>query len=253
MSSLIALGKRQTLLSHNEFLNFKNQKGFCKRFISQLNKKSNFPALAMTVPEATKYLKSVSISVPYVGSYMLSIALKSNRRAPSARGQIAFPHPFQEPPKICVFAKGAAADEALKSGATYVGAEDLVKKIQTEPLEFSKCFAHPNSAELLPQVAKLLGSKRLMPSIKRGTISDELKPLIESALTAVDYRQNDAGSINLPVGKLGFSDKELQENIEALVSNVRFTLAKLPGKVKVTVKHVHLSASHAIAIPLQYK
>ncbi|EPY53429.1 ribosomal protein subunit L1 [Schizosaccharomyces cryophilus OY26] len=215
-------------------------------------KSKESPSFSMTVPEATKYLRALSVSVPFDGSYVLSVGLRTRRGLPPVRGKVLFPHPFLEAPKLCVFAVGDAEREALQHGATYAGGENLVQKVLAGEIEFSKCLAHPNAAHLLPQVAKILGPKHLLPTTKRGTIVEEVGPAVEAAMKMTDYRETN-GVINVPVGKLNYDDKLLQDNVEALLNSIRSHISKLSTKVKVSIKNTHLFASNTISLPLPYK
>ncbi|EPX71288.1 ribosomal protein subunit L1 [Schizosaccharomyces octosporus yFS286] len=209
-------------------------------------------SFSMTVPEATKYLRALSVSVPFDGSYVLSVGLRTRRGLPPVRGKVLFPHPFHEIPKICVLAVGDAEREALEHGATYAGGENLVQKIIAGEIEFSKCLAHPSASHLLPKVAKILGPKHLLPTTKRGTIVEEIGPAVEAAMKMTDYREAN-GVINIPIGKLDYDDKLLQDNIEALLNSIRNHISQLSTKVKVSIKNTHLFASNTISLPLPYK
>ncbi|WBW71812.1 mitochondrial ribosomal protein subunit L1 [Schizosaccharomyces osmophilus] len=219
---------------------------------SYAKKSKESPSFSMTVPEVTKYLRALSVSVPFEGSYVLSVGLRTRRGLPPVRGKVLFPHPFLETPKVCVLAVGDAQREALEHGATYAGGENVVQKILAEEIEFSKCLAHPNASHLLPKVAKTLGPKHLLPAAKRGTIVEEVGPAVEAAMKMTDYREAN-GVINMPVGKLDYDEKLLQDNIEALLNSIRNHISQLPTKVKVTIKKTHLFASNTISLPLPYK
>ena len=131
------------------------------------------------------------------------------------RGSLYLPHGVGKPPVLAVFAKGEQAEEALKAGAEYVGAEDLVKMIEKKDIPFDKCIATPSMMGMVGKLGRILGPGGLMPNIKLGTITNDVSFAIsQSRMGEVNYRLEKTGVIACPVAKIRLSEKQILENIQ---------------------------------------
>jgi large subunit ribosomal protein L1 len=135
------------------------------------------------------------------------------------RGSVVMPHGIGKVARVVVFAKGDKEKEALEAGADYVGAEDLVAKIQQEGwLEFDRAVATPDMMSLVGRLGKILGPRGLMPNPKSGTVTFEVGRVVrEIKAGKVEFRVDKAGIIHAPVGKVSFSDEALVENARAII------------------------------------
>jgi large subunit ribosomal protein L1 len=135
------------------------------------------------------------------------------------RGSVVMPHGIGKVARVVVFAKGEKEKEALEAGADYVGAEDLVAKIQQEGwLEFDRAVASPDMMSLVGRLGKILGPRGLMPNPKSGTVTFEVGRVVrEIKAGKVEFRVDKAGIIHAPVGKVSFSDEALVENARAII------------------------------------
>jgi large subunit ribosomal protein L1 len=137
------------------------------------------------------------------------------------RGSVTLPHGLGKPVRVLVFAKGQKEREAQEAGADYVGAEDLVEKIQKGWLEFDKAVATPDVMGMVSKLGKILGPRGLMPNPKMGTVTfDVAKTVKELKAGRVEFRVDKAGNLHAPVGKLSFGKEKLMENIDALLETV---------------------------------
>lgn len=153
----------------------------------------------------------------------IDIALRVNMdpRRGTLRGTARLPHAFGKQEVIAVFARGAKADEARDAGASFVGAEDLVSKIERDEISFSKCLATPDMLGLVQGLARKLGPKGLMPNAKRGTVTNELRQAIsELAGPIVDYRIDKEAIVHAPIGHTGLASVALADNVHAFVKAV---------------------------------
>ena len=134
------------------------------------------------------------------------------------RGAVVLPHGTGKTVKILVFAKGPKADEALAAGADYVGAEELIPKIQNDGwLDFDVIVATPDMMGEVGRLGRVLGPKGLMPNPKTGTVTmDVTKAVEEIKAGKVTYRVDKAGNIHVPIGKVSFSDEKLVENFKTI-------------------------------------
>ena len=135
------------------------------------------------------------------------------------RGAVTLPHGTGKEVRVLVFAKGEKAKEAEEAGADYVGAEDLVQKIQKEGwLEFDKAVATPDMMPLVGRLGRILGPRGLMPNPKTGTVTmDVAKAVQELKKGKVDFRVDRAGNIHVPIGKVSFDTEKLYENAKAVL------------------------------------
>jgi large subunit ribosomal protein L1 len=135
------------------------------------------------------------------------------------RGSVVMPHGVGKVPRVAVFAKGEKDKEALEAGADYVGAEDLVAKIQQEGwLEFDRAVATPDMMGLVGRLGKILGPRGLMPNPKSGTVTFDVARVVrEIKAGKVEFRVDKAGIIHAPVGRVSFADEALVENARALI------------------------------------
>lgn len=135
------------------------------------------------------------------------------------RGSVVLPHGTGKPVRVLVFAKGDKAKEALEAGADYVGAEDLVEKIQKEGwLDFDKAVATPDMMGIVGRLGKILGPRGLMPNPKAGTVTmDVAKAVKDLKKGMIEFRVDKAGNIHVPIGKQSFTVDALYENAKAVI------------------------------------
>ena len=138
------------------------------------------------------------------------------------RGAVVLPAGTGKKVRVLVFARGAKADEALAAGADYVGAEELVPKIQKEGwLDFDVCVATPDMMSVVGRLGKVLGPKGLMPNPKSGTVTmDITKALADIKAGKVEYRLDKSNIIHVTIGKASFTEEQLMENYNALISAI---------------------------------
>lgn len=137
------------------------------------------------------------------------------------RGTIVLPYGTGKSVRVLVFAKGEKEKEAKNAGADYIGAEDLVEKIQQGWLEFDKAVATPDLMGLVGKLGKILGPRGLMPNPKLGTVTfDVAKAVKEIKAGKVEYKVEKAGIVHIPVGKVSFDKEKLLENTKAILKSV---------------------------------
>lgn len=138
------------------------------------------------------------------------------------RGAVVLPHGTGKTVRILVFAKGAKADEAQAAGADFVGAEELIPRIQNEGwLDFDVVVATPDMMGVVGRLGRVLGPKGLMPNPKAGTVTmDVTKAINEIKAGKVEYRADKAGNVQALVGKASFDEEKLKGNIRALFDQI---------------------------------
>jgi len=138
------------------------------------------------------------------------------------RGAVVLPHGTGKVVRVLVFAKGEKAKEAEAAGADYVGAEDLIEKIQKENwFEFDVVVATPDMMGVVGRIGRILGPKGLMPNPKSGTVTfDVSKALADIKAGKVEYRVDKTAIIHVPIGKGSFDVEKLVQNFHALMEAV---------------------------------
>jgi len=139
------------------------------------------------------------------------------------RGAVVLPHGTGKTVKVLVFAKNAKADEALAAGADYVGAEELIPKIQNEGwLDFDVVVATPDMMGVVGRLGRVLGPKGLMPNPKAGTVTmDVTKAIADIKAGKIEYRLDKSNIIHAPIGKASFTEEQLQDNFQTLIEAIR--------------------------------
>ena len=138
------------------------------------------------------------------------------------RGAVVLPHGTGKTARVLVFAKNAKADEAQAAGADFVGAEELIPKIQNEGwLDFDVVVATPDMMGVVGRLGRVLGPKGLMPNPKAGTVSmDVTKAVKESKAGKIEYRLDKTNIIHCPIGKASFGAEKLTDNFNALMGAI---------------------------------
>ena len=137
------------------------------------------------------------------------------------RGAVVLPHGTGQSLRVLVFAKGEKAKEAEANGADFVGADDLVAKVQEGFMDFDRVIATPDMMGLVGKLGRILGPRGLMPNPKVGTVTFDVKTAVSEAKAGkVEYRVDKTGIIHAPVGKLSFGVEKLEENAKALIDAV---------------------------------
>ena len=152
----------------------------------------------------------------------VKLGVDSRHADQQVRGAIVLPHGTGKNVRVLVFAKGAKADEALAAGADYVGAEDMLERIQKENFfDYDVVIATPDMMGIVGRLGKVLGPKGLMPNPKAGTVSmDVAKAVQESKAGKIEYRLDKTNIIHCPIGKASFGAEKLADNFNALMGAI---------------------------------
>ncbi len=171
------------------------------------------------------------------------------------RGAVVLPHGTGRTIRVLVIAKGEKAKEAEAAGADYVGAEDMIQKIQQENwFDFDVCVATPDMMGLVGRIGRLLGPKGLMPNPKSGTVTmDVTKAIHDIKAGKVEYRLDKTAIIHCPIGKVSFGVEKLNENLFTLIEAI---IKAKPSAAKGTyIRSIYLSSTMGPAVrvnPLKF-
>jgi large subunit ribosomal protein L1 len=208
------------------------------------------PAEALPIAEAVAALKQFS---PAKFDQTVDIVLRLGVDAAQAdqivRGSIVLPHGIGKQLRVVVFAKGAQAEAAKAAGADEVGEEDLAQKIMGGWMDFDACIASPDMMKVVSPLGRVLGPRGLMPSPRAGTVTpDVAKTVAEYKAGKVEFRNDKAGNVHAPIGKLSFDAEKLAENAKAFVDRI---ISLKPSAVKgIYVKSAHVSGAMTPSVRL---
>ena len=165
------------------------------------------------------------------------------------RSSVVLPHGTGKVTRVLVFAKGPKEAEARDAGADYVGADDLVEKIQGGWLEFDKTVATPDMMGTVGKIGRILGPRNLMPNAKLGTVTFDLASVIKDIKAGkVDFKVDKAGIVHAGVGKVSFGEEKLVENVRAFIE--RIILLKPPTSKGIYLRSVALSSTMGPGVKL---
>ena len=150
------------------------------------------------------------------------LGVDSKHADQQVRGTVVLPNGTGKTLKVLVFAKGPKAEEATKAGADYVGAEELIPKIQNENwFDYDVVVATPDMMGVVGRLGKVLGPKGLMPNPKSGTVTmDVTKAIADIKSGKVEYRLDKTNIIHLGFGKVSFGAEKLQENYQTIIDAI---------------------------------
>ena len=165
------------------------------------------------------------------------------------RGVCALPHGNGKDVRVAVFAKGEKAEEAKKSGADIVGAEDLMETIQSGVIDFDRCIATPDMMAVVGRLGKVLGPRNLMPNPKVGTVTIDVEKAVKLAKSGeVQFKVEKSGVIQAGLGKVSFDKQKISENITAFIESVN--KAKPAGAKGTYVKRISVSSTMGPSVTL---
>ena len=137
------------------------------------------------------------------------------------RGTIALPNGTGKTARVAVFAKGPKAEEAEKAGADFVGADDLVEKIQGGFMDLDRVVATPDMMGQVGRLGRVLGPRGLMPNPKLGTVTMDVEKAVAAIKSGqIEVRVDKAGVVHAPIGRRSFTEEQLNENLEFLISEL---------------------------------
>jgi large subunit ribosomal protein L1 len=170
----------------------------------------------------------------------------------NVRGFVTLPAGNGKPVRVLVICKGDKQDEAKAAGADFVGAEEIIEKIQGGWIEFDAVVATPDMMPKVGKLGKILGRKGLMPKPKAGTVTNDIKGIITELKSGkVEYRADKTGVIHLGIGKISFEDDKIHRNIQAVYQQI---MRDKPTDAKGNyVKSLSISSTMGPGIKINFK
>lgn len=190
---------------------------------------------------ATKFNQTVDIAI--------NLGIDPTQSDQLVRGMVGMPHGLGKTVRVAVFAKADKAEIAKKAGADIVGGDDLAEKIQKGEINFDVCIATPDMMGTVGKIGKILGPRGLMPNPKLGTVTPDVEKAVKAAKSGqVEFKVEKAGIVHAGVGKVGFGEKEIAENIKTFIDAVN--KAKPAGVKGAYIKKISISATMGPGIKL---
>ncbi len=179
----------------------------------------------------------------------INVGIDPSKGDQVVRGSVLLPNGSGKQVKIAVFAKGDHAEAARKAGADYVGAEDLIEKIEGGWLDFNNAIATPDLMGLVGRVAKVLGPRGLVPNKKTGTVTFDVASVIQDLKKGRLFFKNDKnGIVHFSFGRVSFAPEQLTENLTSFMRAL--ASSKPPSSKGKFIKKVTVSSTMGVGVPL---
>ena len=162
----------------------------------------------------TKFNQTVEVST--------NLGIDPRQSDQNVRGSVALPHGIGKTVRVAVFAQGDNVEKAKAAGADIVGADDLAQQIKAGVMDFDVALATPDMMGVVGPLGRVLGPRGLMPSPRSGTVAADIASAVrEFKAGKIEFRNDKGGNVAAAVGKLNFSETQLQENITAFLNHLR--------------------------------
>lgn len=173
--------------------------------------------------------------------YEMHLKLRTKKDGPVIRNQLRLPNAVQTDTRVCVICPPGSrpAKEAKEAGAILVGEDEVFEAVKAGEINFDRCICHTSSLQKLNQagLGRYLGPKGLMPSVKLGTVVDNVSVTVNNMRGGIIYRERD-GVIRIPVGQLGFTPEELRTNVRTLIGQVKKDATALNDQISKEIAEV---------------
>ncbi len=183
----------------------------------------------------------------------VKLGVDSRHADQQVRGVVVLPNGTGREVRVLVLAKGDKADEAEKAGADFVGAEDLIEKIQKQNwFDYDTIITTPDMMGLVGRLGRVLGPKGLMPNPKSGTVTLDVARAVQDAKAGkVEYRLDKSAIIHCPIGKKSFGTEKLQENLSTLMDAI--VKAKPPAAKGQYLRSIYITSTMGPSVKVNYK
>ncbi|MBU2569187.1 MAG: 50S ribosomal protein L1 [Gammaproteobacteria bacterium] len=182
----------------------------------------------------SKFIESIDVSV--------NLGVDPRKSDQNVRGATVLPNGTGKSVRVAVFTQGANADAAKEAGADIIGMDDLADQVKKGEMNFDVVIASPDAMRVVGQLGQILGPRGLMPNPKVGTVTPDVATAVKNAKSGqVRYRTDKSGIIHCSIGKVDFDATAIQQNLEALLADLR--KAKPSAAKGVYMKKITLSST----------
>lgn len=202
---------------------------------------------------ALRYLRAAEVGQPSLTTTLtMNVRIISDRGVQPLSGSIKFPKGLDADQRIAVFTLNPElAEKAKAAGAAVVGGEELIDEVKAGIINFNKALATPDILSKLNVIARVLGPKGLMPSARRGTVSNDIVELVSSSVGVMDFRQGSVPFVSIPVAKASFTDAEVLKNLIAAIDAVRASANRAISKKPIVLGQTTLSSTRGPGIVIE--
>jgi large subunit ribosomal protein L1 len=191
-------------------------------------------ALLVELGQSVKFKESVDVAV--------NLGVDARKSDQVVRSSTVLPHGTGKTVRVAVFTQGANAEKATAAGADIVGMDDLAEEVKKGNMDFDVVIATPDAMRVVGQLGQILGPRGLMPNPKVGTVTPDVETAVKNAKAGqVRYRTDKNGIIHAPLGNVEFSAQNIQENLEALIADLK--KAKPSSAKGVYLKKITISST----------
>jgi large subunit ribosomal protein L1 len=191
-------------------------------------------ALLVELGQSVKFTESVDVAV--------NLGVDARKSDQVVRSSTVLPHGTGKTVRVAVFTQGANAEKATAAGADIVGMDDLAEEVKKGNMDFDVVIATPDAMRVVGQLGQILGPRGLMPNPKVGTVTPDVETAVKNAKAGqVRYRTDKNGIIHAPLGNVEFSAQNIQENLEALIADLK--KAKPSSAKGVYLKKITISST----------
>ncbi|OBZ82195.1 50S ribosomal protein L1 [Choanephora cucurbitarum] len=202
---------------------------------------------AVELQQAVHILKAFEVGNPH-HQIEAHVQCKIEKSTPLIRGSLVLPKSIKQEATILVFATGKKAEEAKLAGAHFVGGEELIEKVQAGELKFDKCIATPQMFPAVTKIARVLGPKGLMPTVKKGTVTDDIANTVRTSKSSFDFKADKHGVLHTGIGKVSFEGNDIEANLKAILEELR--VFGKANNLKAFVQNVVLSSTRGPGIAI---
>ena len=208
------------------------------------------PGKAYPIDEALQLLKEIPHArFTEAVDVAVNLGVDPRKSDQVVRGSTVLPHGTGKSVRVAVFAQGENAEKAKAAGADVVGFEDLAEEIKKGNLDFDVVIATPDAMRVVGQLGQILGPRGLMPNPKVGTVTPDVETAVKNAKAGqVRYRTDKAGIVHARIGNVEFDPKDLKENLEALLADLK--KAKPAAAKGQYMKKISVSTTMGPGIPV---
>ncbi|KAH8552374.1 ribosomal protein L1-like protein [Umbelopsis sp. PMI_123] len=175
---------------------------------------------AVELHEAIRILKAVEVGRPQ-HQLEMHVQCKIEKSTPPIRGSISLPRGIKQEASILVFAEGKMAEEARTAGAAYVGGQELIDQVKNGDLKFDKCISTPDMLPAVAKIARVLGPKGLMPTLKKGTVTEDIFSTVQKSKGSFDFKGDKNGVLHTGFARVSFTPEEIEANMRAILEEVK--------------------------------
>lgn len=196
----------------------------------------------LLIEPINRYIRAFEVGQePTSAKYEIHLKLRTKKDGPVIRNQLRLPNAVQTDTRVCVICPPGSrtAKEAKEAGAILVGEEEVFEAVKAGNIDFDRCICHTSSLTKLNQagLGRFLGPKGLMPSVKLGTVVDNVSVSVSNMRGGLIYRERD-GVVRIPVGQLRFTPDELRTNIRTFIAQVKKDASGLSDQISKEIAEV---------------